>query len=154
MVVSSPPTKAGCSVPGAFFFMVRDAVNFSFASTGKALAAGENRKIWRFGAERRKNNHMGLLTNVPSVCLPCPAAAVSSSSSQGAAATGGAWRNLLFPLPSERFLKRSERAQTSPPASQHSGEPEAQVVQDTCPPMAAMFKSAPLNPMVYNARLP
>lgn len=42
----------------------------------------------------------------------------------------------------------------SPPASQHSGELEAQVVQGMCLPMAAMFKSSPLNPMVYNSRLP
>lgn len=97
---------------------------------------------------------MGLLRNLPSLCLPCPAAAVSSSSSQGATATGGAWRNLLFPLPSEQFLKRGERALMSPPASQHSGDPEAQVVQGMCLPMAAMFKSSPLNPMVCNSHLP
>lgn len=42
----------------------------------------------------------------------------------------------------------------SPPASQHSGELEAQVVQGMCLPMAAMFESSPLNPMVYNSRLP
>lgn len=52
MVASSPPMKAGCSVPGAFSFPVRGAVNFSFASTGKA--AGENENILRFGAEQRK----------------------------------------------------------------------------------------------------
>lgn len=65
-------------------------------------------------------------------------------------APGGAWRNLLFPLLAEQFLKLTGRAQTSPPASHPSGEPEAQAVCQLYLLAAVIFKSAFLDLLLSN----
>lgn len=90
---------------------------------------------------------------LPLPCLCCPTAAVHGCAlppRREPVVPGGAWRNLLFPLLAEQFLKLTGRAQMYPPDSHPSGEPEAQVICQIYPLIAVIFESAFLDPLLYN----